>query len=75
MSIYEYDEEKHIAQEKKQAREEGIEFGIKSGIESGIESVNKLNSFLAEHGRTDDIIKAASNPAYQKQLMKELKIK
>ncbi|MDD2973324.1 MAG: hypothetical protein PHE02_14465 [Lachnospiraceae bacterium] len=32
MSIYEYDEEKHIQQERKQAREEGIEQGIEQEI-------------------------------------------
>ncbi len=36
MSIYEYDEEKHIQQERQDAREEGIKKGMKEGMKEGI---------------------------------------
>ena len=39
VSIYEYDQEKHIQQERSEAREEGIKEGIKEGI----------RAFIADH--------------------------
>lgn len=38
---------------------------------SGIEQVNALNQWLAEQNRTDDIVKAAGDLEYQKQLMRQ----
>lgn len=59
VSIYEYDEEKHMRQEREYSREKGRE------------DVNKLIIKLSELGRTDDIIKAASDSEYQKKLFEE----
>lgn len=59
MSIYEYDEEKHMRQEREYSWNKGRE------------DVNKLNLKLSELGRTEDIIKAASNLEYQKELFEE----
>lgn len=42
------------------------------GIIKGIDLINALNSKLAELGRTDDIIRASSDPQYQKDLIREL---
>lgn len=44
------------------------------GIEEGISAINRLNEALAKVGRVDDIIKAASDMEYQKQLMKEFDV-
>ena len=43
----------------------------KNGLQNGERRVNTLNLKLAELGRTDDIIKSATNPEYQQQLFKE----
>ena len=40
-----------------------------------LEAMKRLNARLAELGRIDDIIKAASDEAYCSQLMKELNVK
>ena len=37
MSIYEYDEEKHLRMEREQSYADGLEQGIEQGIERGIE--------------------------------------
>ena len=63
MSIYEYDEEKHM----RQTRAEGYE----EGEASGMERLNRLNHLLANQNRVDDIVKAASDPEYQKKLLEE----
>ena len=36
MSIYEYDEEKHLRMEREQSYADGLEQGIERGIEQGI---------------------------------------
>ena len=43
----------------------------KNGLQDGERRVNTLNLKLAKLGRTDDIIKSATNPEYQQQLFKE----
>jgi len=40
-------------------------------IEQAEDRINRLNILLAEAGRTDDIIKAAKDPEYQKKLFEE----
>ena len=57
-----------------QGIEEGIEIGRSEGIEIGKDAINRLNEVLAKEGRVDDIIKAASDAEYQKQLMNEFDI-
>lgn len=42
------------------------------GIRIGEERINRLNVKLAELGRTEDIVKAAKDAEYQKQLIEEL---
>ena len=36
------------------------------------ERINKLILILTQSGRTDDLVKAASDPQYQEQLLDEL---
>lgn len=79
MSIYEYDEEKHMRQTRAEGYEageaagmiKGEAIGIQKGEISAMERLNRLNRLLAEQKRTDDIVKAASDPGYQKRLLEE----
>ena len=41
-------------------------------LQKGRSEINRLILKLSELGRTDDILKAAQDPAYQEQLLKEL---
>lgn len=52
---------------RREAREEGRQ----EGVEEGIERTNKLTLILMEQKRTDDLKRAAEDPAYQKQLFHE----
>ena len=87
MSIFEYDEEKHLKNEREfgyqRGREagrqegheagmrEGMAAGMREGIQTGESRVNALNLKLAESGREADIIKAATDKVYQEKLFKE----
>ena len=70
MSIFEYDEEKHLKNE----REFGYQRGHKAGRMEGESRVNALNLKLTESGREDEIIKAATDKAYQEKLFKEFNL-
>lgn len=52
-------------------KEEGKEEGTREGRILGKGQVNKLVLKLSALGRTDDIVKAASDEAYQNQLFEE----
>ena len=67
MSIYEYDEVKHM----RQTREEGYEDGYNKGCENERDRVNLLNLKLYEAGRMEDLVKAASDKAFQQSLFEE----
>ena len=54
--------------------EKGIEQGIEKGVQQGLGRANALNVKLADAGRADDIIRAASDRTYQEQLFKEFGI-
>ena len=51
--------------------DEGYGMGMQQGMQQGEHSINSLILCLAELGRTSDIIKSASDPEYQKKLLKE----
>jgi hypothetical protein len=57
-----------MAEDLKEAEDKGI--GL--GIELGTDRVNSLNRILIAEGRLDDLTRATSDPAYQKELIKEL---
>ena len=65
-----------FADEFKENRREGLQAGLKEGRQEGLQKgrseINRLILKLSELGRTDDILKAAQDPAYQEQLLKEL---
>lgn len=45
---------------------------VEKAAEEAAQRINALNKILAEQNRTADIIKAATEPEYQKKLMEEL---
>ena len=53
----------------------GVQHGMKEGMQQGMQqSTHNINSLilrLAELGRTDDIIKSASDAEYQEKLLRE----
>lgn len=53
---------------------EGYEGGYNKGYDNGQDRVNLLNIRLSEAGRTDDIVKAALDKAYQKSLFEEFQL-
>lgn len=53
---------------------EGRMKGLQEGQQQATDRLNALTLKLAELGRTDDIIKAASDTSYQKKLLEELGI-
>ena len=55
----------------KDGMQQGMQQGIQQGMQQGEHSINSLILCLAELGRTSDIIKSASDPEYQKKLLKE----
>ena len=63
MSIYEYDQEKHLRQEREASWEKGKEEGMKL--------LDDLYGLLAESGRTDDILRATKEPEYRDKLLQE----
>ena len=78
MSIFEYDEEKHLKNEwefgYQKGHEAGHKAGVKEGMQTGESRVNALNLKLIESGRESEIIKAATDKAYQEKLFKEFNL-
>ena len=76
VSIYEYDEEKHMRMEREQSyatgKAEGIELGKVEGIIQERDRMNQLILKLTELGRLEDITKAAEDPEYEKKLLEEV---
>lgn len=56
---------------KSEGQEIGKEIGKEIGIKQGKERVNELTLKLSALGRIEDILKAASDEAYQEQLFRE----
>lgn len=67
MSIFEYDEEKHIRSERKEWREIGLEEGLAKGETRALQLVQRLT----ESGKTEEMKRALSDPAYREQLYRE----
>ena len=63
VSIYEYDEARHMRQTREEGREEGRE-------EERLR-INSMIQKLVAQNRVEDIVKAASDPKYQEQLLNE----
>ena len=75
MSIFEYDEERHLKDEREfgyqRGHEAGHKAGLKEGIQTGESRVNTLFLKLIESGRKDEIEKAVTDKVYQEKLFKE----
>lgn len=67
MSIFEYNEEKHMKSE----REEWHKIGLKEGMKEGEERLSRLIQALLHAGRTEDMQLALSNPEYREKLYRE----
>ena len=90
MSIFEYDEEKHLKNEREFGYQRGHEAGMREGMAAGHEAgvregmaagvqtgelhVNALILKLIESGRKDEIEKAVTDKAYQEKLFKEFNL-
>ena len=79
MSIFEYDEEKHIRNEKElsyrmgmeEGHKTGMEEGHRTGVEEGKERLNQLNKKLLKENRIDDLLRSVEDETYQKKLYEE----
>ena len=64
-----------MSEERMAGRKEGLEIGRQEGLEAGrresLDKMNQLIILLSEQNRKDDIIKAANNKEFQKQLFRE----
>ena len=67
VSIFEYDEEEHMRQEREESRQEGFEEGEKCGEVR----IAKLIIELNRQGRTEDIVKMAADSECRKKLLGE----
>jgi flagellar biosynthesis/type III secretory pathway protein FliH len=77
VSIYEYDQERHMQQEReaefemgfeagREAGEEsGFEKGRKSGEESGVNCFSELAHILLKDGKTDELMRATEDKEYR----------
>ena len=63
VSIFEYDEEEHMRQEREESRQEGFE--------EGEERINDLYDKLHELNREEDIWKAIKDVEHRKKLLEE----
>lgn len=63
VSIFEYDEEEHMRQEREESRKEGFE--------EGEERINDLYDKLHELNREEDIWKAIKDVEHRKKLLEE----
>ena len=75
MSIFEYDEEKHMKSEREWAynngHKDGLAEGKQLGIKEGEHRLLKLYQLLLESGRNEDLNRIFSDEAYREQLYQE----
>ena len=67
MSIFEYDEEKHMKSE----REEWREIGRTEGLQIGLDNLSLLLNSLMNAGKSEEVRHALSDRAYREQLYRE----
>ena len=69
VSIFEYDEEKHMKSEREWAynngHNDGLAEGRKLGIKEGEQRILKLYQFLLESGRNEDLNRILNDEAYR----------
>lgn len=75
VSIFEYDEEKHLNKEREAAyrkgKYEGHEAGRKEGREEGELRLLELMQILTNAGRSEDIMRITTDAEYREQLYRE----
>lgn len=75
VSIFEYDEEKHMKSEREEwreiGREEGLTIGRKEGVKTGVNNLSHLLKSLQDNGETEKLQRALSDNTYLKQLYQE----
>ena len=71
MSIFEYDEEKHMKSEREWAYNNGLAEGKQLGIKEGEQRILKLQQLLLESGRNKDLNRILIDEAYREQLYQE----
>ncbi|MBD5444785.1 MAG: hypothetical protein HDR29_04460 [Lachnospiraceae bacterium] len=71
VSIFEYDEEKHMKSEREWAYNNGLEDGERLGIEKGEQRLINLQQLLLNAGRNDDLTRAINDKNYREQLYKD----
>lgn len=71
VSIFEYDEEKHMKSEREEWREIGRKEGRKEGVKTGVDNLSRLLKSLMDAGETDKLQRALSDNVYREQLYQE----
>ncbi|MGN0280467.1 MAG: hypothetical protein ACI4C4_14035, partial [Lachnospiraceae bacterium] len=71
MLLEEFDVEKYERTIKKEGYEAGHASGVQEGKQKAGEQINKLTVVLLEQNRTGDLLRAAKDKEYQKQLLEE----
>ena len=66
----EYEERQKLLRDKNMILKDG-KCKYERGLREGIDRINQLNVKLSELHRTEDILKAATDKAYQKKLFEE----
>lgn len=66
------EEERYMCEALHELFAEDVEKAAEKAAEEAAQRINTLNKILVEQNRTEDIIKAATEPEYQKKLMEEL---
>ena len=78
ISIYEYDEEKHMRMEREESyasgRASGLEEGHMAGLKDGESRMAGLISILLSEGRIEDLKRASDDTQFRDQLFKEFKL-
>lgn len=74
VSIFEYNEERHLQQERDEAWSKGREAGREEGKEVGEKRINMLNDCLIRENRMEDLRRSIVDVEYQKRLMEEYEI-
>lgn len=75
MSIFEYDEEKHLKSEREQAycsgKEDGMEEGRREGLLEGEIRLERLLQILSAEGRKEEIHHVITDRTYREKLYRE----
>lgn len=70
--LFAEDVEKAVEEAVGKAVEKAVGEAVEEAKKEEAQRINVLNKILVEQNRTADIIKAATEPEYQKKLMEEL---